>query len=124
MTSFKSGAEYTGKPRGRPKGSKNRYSVGELRAAFEKTCKGRNGCSFIDWLAIKVMSCDLDDRLLLKFGAMVIDSRQTVIVKPGDSEWVEHTPSEAAEMMDQMTVGEKPKKRKKSKKKCKSSGHN
>lgn len=55
-TKFKSGKDWNGNKNGRPKGSKNKFSVAELQKAFEKAAKKNKGKTILEHLAEEAYS--------------------------------------------------------------------
>lgn len=108
---------------GRPKNAKDKFSVCELKKAFERAEKNchkllcaRNsrppqkcdcgGVSIYDWLAKKAYEDHTLAVALLK--KIMPDMRQVEVIRQYEGGYATMTPAEACAAMDAATMGEKP----------------
>ena len=90
-------------PKGRPKGSKNRFSVAELQKAFQKAAKTK-GSSILEHLALKAYDdTTLAIALLRK---MLPDTKQLELTSlSSDNQWATKSPAEIAREMTSLSMG-------------------
>ena len=94
-------------PKGRPKGSKNRFSPKDLETALEKAREAHGGVSLLDHLCGKAYEDNKLGIAILK--KMYPDLKQIeALVDVEHGGYAGLTPAEAAAMMDAATTGTKP----------------
>ena len=90
---------------GRPKNSKDKYSVASLKEAFDKA-EVKVGMSIYDWLALEAYKNPQLAIALLK--KTIPDMKQVEVIKKYEGGYSDLTPAEACEEMDKATLGDKP----------------
>ena len=106
-------------PKGRPKGSKNRFSLSDLQKALDKAKAKHKGVSLLDHICSRAYESDIMAIAILK--KMLPDLKQVeAAVDVALGGFAAMSPDEAAIQMDAATVGKKPKVKAKKKAKRKS----
>lgn len=95
-------------PAGRPKGTKNKFSLAHLQRAMEKAKKTHSGQSLIESMCERAYTNDHVAIAILR--KMLPDLRQVdAIVDVGTIGYACLTPEQACADMDAATIGTKPK---------------
>ena len=89
-------------PKGRPKGSKNKYSVAALQKAFAKAAKQNDKQTILDNLALKAYTNPKLAIQLLKFMMPVL--KQVEVISNEKTIWADMSPQEVLEKMVQASA--------------------
>ena len=94
-------------PTGRPKGAKTKWGISDLKRALAKAAKGQDGKSLLESMCERAYKNDRIAVAILK--KMLPDLKMIdAVVEYGNKGYSCLTPSDAAEQMDDATIGEKP----------------
>ena len=93
----------SGNPAGRPKGTKNKFSIAQLQSAFAHAQKKNDGVSFLDHICDEAYKDNSLAIALLR--KLLPDLKEVKTIGDSPIGWAILTPSQAAEQMDQLTAG-------------------
>ena len=97
----------SGNPAGRPKGTKNKFSIVDLQKAMDKAKEKNGGVSLLEHVCRKAYNDNGLAIAILK--KMLPDLRRVEAIVDVDLVgFATMTPAEAAASMDKATLGEKP----------------
>ena len=92
-------------PKGRPKGTSNKWSIEKLQCSLAKAAALNNDVDFLDHICQKAYSDNALAIMIMK--KLLPDLKQIEAVIAPSGYWASKTPDECVEDMDNATLGEK-----------------